>query len=162
MTGAGAGVGRPVLGSGGADLGEAVAAVDALVAELQAGWDTRDADLSNRHFAADVLWGSPFGAVLQGYETLHEIHVRLKQEGRGGPSARYEVAGVLSPTPDVILAQVRRVALGPDGEPVPPRLPGAGGSGPFSEMALYALVRRDGEWWLAAGQNTLILPPPGG
>jgi hypothetical protein len=24
----------------------------------------------------------------------------------------------------------------------------------FSEMALYVLVRREGHWWLAAGQNT--------
>lgn len=153
---------RPVLGARGVEPGEAAVAVDALVAELQAGWDTHDADLTNRHFATDLLWGSPFGAVLQGYEPLHQIHVRLKQEGRGGPSSRYEVAAVLSPAPDVVVAQVRRVAFGPDGEPVPPRLPGADGSGTFSEMALYVLVRRDGEWWLAAGQNTLVLPPPGG
>jgi hypothetical protein len=31
----------------------------------------------------------------------------------------------------------------------------------FSEMALYVLVRRGGTWWLAAGQNTPMLPPPG-
>ena len=153
---------RPVLGDRGVEPREAAAAVDALVAELQAGWDTRDADLTNRHFATDLLWGSPFGAVLQGYEPLHQIHVRLKQEGRGGPSSRYEAVAVLSPAPDVVVAQVRRVALGPDGAPVAPRPPAADGSGTFSEMALYVLARRDGEWWLAAGQNTLVLPPPGG
>ena len=159
--GAGAGAGRPVLEEGGVEPGEAAAAVDALVAELQAGIDTRDADVYNRHFAADVLWGSPFGAVLQGYERLHRIHVRLNAGQRGGPASRYEVAAVLSPAPDVIVTHVRRVALGPDGAPVPPQPPASDGSGTFSEMALYVLVRRDGQWWLAAGQNTLVLPPPG-
>ena len=153
---------RPVLADGGVPAEDAAAAVAALVAELQEGIDARDAGVYNRHFAADVLWGSPFGATVEGYARLHAIHVRLNQEQRGGPASRYEVAGVLSPAPDVILAQVRRVALGADGAPVPPRPPGANGSGRFSEMALYVLVRRDGEWWLAAGQNTIVLPPPGG
>jgi hypothetical protein len=27
-------------------------------------------------------------------------------------------------------------------------------------MALYVLVRRDGTWWLAAGQNTPVRPAP--
>ena len=62
--------------------------------------------------------------------------------------------------PDVIVTQVRRVALGPDGEPVPPRAPGADPAGGFSEMAMYVLVRRDGQWWLAAGQNTVLQPVP--
>jgi uncharacterized protein (TIGR02246 family) len=158
---AGPGSERPVLGDGGVEPSEAAAAVDALVAELQAGIDSHDADIYNRHFATDVLWGSPFGAVLQGYEPLHQIHVRLNAEQRGGPASRYEVAAVLSPAPGVIVTQVRRVALGPDGAPVPPRPPGDGASGAFSEMALYVLVRRDGQWWLGAGQNTLVLAPPG-
>src|SRR5450631_3494503 len=54
---------------------------------------------------------------------------------RGGPLAR----------PWVALAQVRRVALDPDGQPL---TPSADLTGSFSEMALYVLVRRDGTWWL--------------
>jgi hypothetical protein len=34
---------------------------------------------------------------------------------------------------------VRRVALGPDGEPVPPRAPGTDPASAFSEMAMYVL-----------------------
>jgi uncharacterized protein (TIGR02246 family) len=160
---AGVGGGRPELAAGGVGADEARVVVDALVAELQAGIDTRDADVYNRHFADDLLWGSPFGYVLQGYEPLHAIHVRFnaQAEHRGGNSSRYEVAAVLSPAPDVIVTQVKRVALDPDGTPVPPSVPGPGASGAFSEMALYVLVRRGGDWWLAAGQNTLVLPPPG-
>lgn len=78
-----------------------------LVEELQAGWDEHDADVSSRHFADDVTWGSPFGATVDGYDQLHAIHVRLKQQGRGGPSSRYEIVRVLAPTPDVAVAHVR-------------------------------------------------------
>jgi uncharacterized protein (TIGR02246 family) len=144
---------RPTLGAEGAEAQEAIDAVARLVEELQAGWDQHDADLSNRHFAADVMWGSPFGATVQGYEELHAIHVRLKQQGRGGPSSRFEIVRVLAPAPGVAVAQVRRVALDPDGQPIEPS---DHITGPFSEMALYVLVRRGGVWWLAAGQNTPI------
>ena len=152
-----AGGDRPVLGAGGLATGGAAEAVQGLVAELQAGLDSRDADVYNRHFAADVIWGSPFGATVHGYDRLHAIHVQLKREQRGGPSSRYEIVAVLSPAPDVALAQVRRVALDPDGQPV---TPSADLTGSFSEMALYVLVRRDGTWWLAAGQNTPVQPVP--
>jgi PPOX class F420-dependent enzyme/OxyR family protein/uncharacterized protein (TIGR02246 family) len=148
---------RPALDLGGAAAREAADAAARLVAELQAGWDQRDADVTNRHFAADLLWGSPFGATVHGYEPLHAIHLRLKQQGRGGPASRFELVTVMSPAPGVAVAQVRRVALGPGGQPVPPS---ADLTGAFSEMALYVLVRRGGTWWLAAGQNTPVQPPP--
>lgn len=151
---------RPTL-----DVDENVAreghdAVDRFVQELQAGWDRHDAEISNRHFAQNVLWGSPFGETVHGYEPLHAIHTRLKAQGVGGPSARFELLRVLVPTPDVAIAQIRRVALPPSAEPETAAAVGAGNSRVFSEMALYVLVRRGGEWWLAAGQNTPIRDLP--
>lgn len=59
---------RPTLAVDDAATQEAREAVAHLVEELQAGWDDNDADLSNRPFADDILWGSPFGATVQGYE----------------------------------------------------------------------------------------------
>lgn len=144
---------RPTLGTEGVEAQEAIGAVARLVEELQTGWDQHDADLSNRHFAADVMWGSPFGATVHGYEELHTIHVRLKQQGRGGLSSRFEVVRALAPAPGVAVAQVRRVALDSDGQPIEPS---DDVTGSFSEMALYVMVRRGGVWWLAAGQNTPI------
>ncbi len=150
--GAGSARERPALGATGARAEAAHRAVARLVAELQEGYDRQDADVSNRHFAADLIWGSPFGATVTGCEELHAIHARLKERGVGGPASRYEIVQTLSPAPGVAVAHVRRVALDRGGNPAPEGDSSAG----FSEMALYVLVRRGGTWWLAAGQNTPI------
>ena len=130
-------------------------AIAAFVSELQQGWDQCDASISNRRFAADVAWGSPYGATVNGYNQLHAIHTRLKQQGTGGAASRYEIKRAFAVSDDVIIAHVARYALDPEGHPIEPS---SNTSGAFSEMALYVLVRRDGTWWLAAGQNTPIRP----
>ena len=124
-------------------------------AELQKGGDTLDADVYDRSFADDVLWGSPYGATLTGFAPLNAIHHRLMGASgdavdpdappAGAPASMFEVVTVQAPAPGVVVAQIRRQAVA------------AGG---FSEMALYVLVERDGEWWLAAAQNTPIRPAP--
>jgi uncharacterized protein (TIGR02246 family) len=129
------------------------AAVDSLVAELQEGIDRSDADVYNRHFAADVIWGSPYGALVSGYDQLHAIHERLHRNRPVGRS-RYVTERVLTPVPGVAVAQVRREALDDRGEPIDP-------ADSFHEMATYVLIRRDDEWWLVAGQNTPIRPGMG-
>jgi uncharacterized protein (TIGR02246 family) len=149
---------RPLLEIGEGNAREARDAMTLLVAELQAGLDCDEADTYDSRFAADILWGSPFGATVRGYEPLHAIHVRMHQRpggGPAGPSSRFEVVHVLVPSPDVAIAQVRRVALDGAGHAVEPTFDT---TKPFSEMALYVLVRRDGTWWLAAGQNTPVRP----
>jgi uncharacterized protein (TIGR02246 family) len=145
---------RPTLSTPGAD-DEAVAVAARFVAELQQGIDEHDAVVYNRHFAVDVAWGGPFGAVVRGFEPLHAIHQRLQATRAGGPASLYEVISVVAPTEDVVLAHVARRTLDAAGEPLPPL---ADDTHPFSEMALYVLVHRDGNWWLAAGQNTPIRP----
>ena len=149
---------RPALDLGDGATIDATGAAGALAAELQAGLETRDAGLFNRHFAADIVWGSPFGATVHGYDELHAIHVWLNKIRRGGDRSRFEVVDVLAPAPGVAVAQIRRTALDEAGRPVEPSSDLAKA---FSEMALYVLVRRGGTWWLAAGQNTPVLPPPG-
>jgi uncharacterized protein (TIGR02246 family) len=139
----------------GIDNPAAEAAVQAFAAGLQAGHDQRDAEVLNRQFAADVIWGSPFGALVEGYDQLHPIHVRFQQKPRTGPAFRYRVHHVMAISDDVAVAHIARLAMGSDGNPRPPS---SAPDQPFSEMAMYVLVRRDGQWWLAAGQNTPIRP----
>ncbi|NYH80576.1 uncharacterized protein (TIGR02246 family) [Actinopolyspora biskrensis] len=118
----------------------AEAAVERFAAELQEGLDTGDAETYDRSFAADVMWGSPYGKVLGDVEELLDTHRRL-MAAAVAPSSRFGVVRVLAPAPGVAIAHIRRQAVGEGG---------------FSEMALYTLIERDGRWWLAAAQNTPI------
>ena len=149
---------RPALDPRGTPAA-ATHAVERLVAELQEGLDQGDPDIYNRHFAADVIWGSPFGATVAGYEQLHAIHTMLMQRAVGGSASRIEIVHTVSPAPGVVLAQARRIALDEEGNPLPE--PDEGAHGAFSETVLYVLVRRHGTWWLAAGQNTIFQPSAG-
>jgi uncharacterized protein (TIGR02246 family) len=143
---------RPTIGQ--PDHDESNAVVGALVAELQAGWDAHDAEITDRRLSADVAWGSPYGATVHGFETLSAIHRKLKRENAGGRASRYRIDRVLPVSADVIVAHVARDALDADGNPIPI----SDDKAVFSEMAMYVLVRRDDDWWLAAGQNTLVRP----
>ena len=125
----------------------AAVAVDRLIAALQDGVDRADADAFDAQFASDVMWGSPYGATVRGFPMLNAIHHSLLAGGVAPPS-RYEVVQLMSPIQGVAIAHVRR----DDRTAVD-------GTG-FSEMAMYVLVERDGEWWLAAGQNTLVAERP--
>ncbi len=131
------------------------AEAQAFAAGLQAGYDQRDAEMLNRQFVADVIWGSPYGALVDGYEQLHPIHVRFQQQPKKGPAFRYQVRHVLVVHEDVAIAHIARLALGPGDEPLPPS---DDPDRPFCEMAMYVLIRRGGQWWLAAGQNTPMRP----
>ena len=134
---------RPALG-----LSRASDPIDAFVQELQSAIDTGDAALFNRHFAQDVLWGSPFGAVAAGYDQIHDIHSRMFASVvpvKG--AARYMVEHARFLTEDVAIAYVRRLSMQRSVPPSPDQ-PGA-----FDELALLVLVRRDDQWWLAAAQH---------
>jgi uncharacterized protein (TIGR02246 family) len=143
--------GRPVMDAFSSDAESARAAatdaVDQLVAGLQDALNRGDADAYDRQFAADVLWGSPYGATVRGFAELNPIHHWLM--GRhAAPPSRYRVVQLMCPLPGVAIAQVRRDDLTEQADKR------------FSEMAMYVLIKRDAQWWLAAGQNTPIADPP--
>jgi pyridoxamine 5'-phosphate oxidase family protein len=139
----------------GVDSTEAEAAVESFVVGLQAGHDKRDAEILNRQFASDIIWGSPYGAIIDGYDMLHPIHVGFQRNPSDKPPFRYAARHVLALSDDIVVAHIARLALDGQGEPLPPS---ADLDQPFSEMAMYVLVRREGQWCVAAGQNTPMRP----
>jgi uncharacterized protein (TIGR02246 family) len=130
---------RPTLHATDTDAIDRVVAED-FAAGLQQALATNSADDYGAAFAQDVLWGSPYGATVDGFPALNAIHHRLHRENVAPPS-RFEVVSSRMTAPNVVVAQIQRQAIE---------------SGGFSETAMYILVERDGRWWLAAGQNTPI------
>ncbi|MBJ7289677.1 SgcJ/EcaC family oxidoreductase [Williamsia sp.] len=126
---------RPAL-----DTGRDHDAVAGLLEHLQHGHDTGNADTYDLTFADDVLWGSPKGEVLNGFEALNAIHRSFMHGTPAEPRSVFELAQVVAPSAGVVVAQIARRAI----------------TGGLSEMAMYVLVERDGQWWVAAGQNTPI------
>jgi uncharacterized protein (TIGR02246 family) len=141
---------RPVIA-----LENGASAVEEFVGGLQAAIDASDAGLFNRAFARDVLWGSPFGAIVEGYDEIHSIHAHMFAAAGARPSqshgggSRYQIEHARLVAEDVALAFVRRLALA---ETVVEAQPGRADA--FDELALFVLVRRGGAWWLAAGLHT--------
>ena len=125
-------------------------AVERFVSALQV---ATDAVAFNAAFAQDVLWGSPFGAVVEGYDDLHAIHAQMLTAPPPGvgdhEGSTYVTEHARRVTDDVALAFVRRLSSG--GEPGEPMV---GRPDAFDELALFVLVRHDEAWWLAAALHT--------
>lgn len=122
--------------------------VEHFIAELQEAIDTGDAELFNKHFAADILWGSPFAAIASGYEQIHAIHKKMFASVTAVKgAAKYEAEHIRFVSENVAFAYVRRTASNANasGNEVKP--------GSFDELALFILVRQNEKWWLAAAQH---------
>ncbi len=79
---------RPTLTADPDWLREARDAVDRFVAGLQAGIEAADAETYNAEFGEDVMWGSPYGATVIGYDALHSIHLGMFGRGVAVAGAR--------------------------------------------------------------------------
>src|SRR5690349_13848474 len=118
-----------------------------IVTDTETAFNTHDADLLVAHFAADVTTVGVTGAVLRGRDEALETSRRLFAGPLADQYARYEVDEVRFLGDDVAL--VRKLATATDAEGVDLDLD-------HTMVAHYVLARRDGRWWVALRQNTLI------
>ncbi len=113
-----------------------------------------DATDFNRQFANDVVWGSPSGYVISGFDELHALHQRFFTGAMKTNLSRFTLVNLVLYDPCLAVVHVRRDAIDAEDRIIDP----AAQPDPliFHEIAMYVLVKRDGTWWLAAGQNTPI------
>lgn len=122
--------------------------IEDFISELQDAIDTGDVELFNKRFARDILWGSPFAAIASGYEQIYSIHKQMFASVtpvKGG--AKYEVEHIRFVSERVAIAYIRRIAKIQNVTNLEIK------SGSFDELALFVLVKENGQWWLTAAQH---------
>jgi uncharacterized protein (TIGR02246 family) len=136
-----------IAGPQGREHDQDVRAIRDVVADIETGFNTNDAELCVEHFAEDAWSVGVTGVRVAGGPALLAAH----RAGLAGPLreqyARYRVGEVNFLRPDVAIAQKYATAVDPDGRPV-----GAG----HAMIALYVLVKDGARWRVAARQNTLV------
>ena len=117
-----------------------------IVQDVEDGFNHNDASLLTEHMAEDAVVGNAVGVFLEGRAAIDESNRR----GLAGPladaTAHYEVSGVALLAPDVAVAQKRAWSTPAD----------ATAGKPPEMVAQYVFARRDGRWWIARRQNTLV------
>lgn len=139
---------RPALATAGpAGRPGDVAAIEALVADVERAINTGDVDLAVEHFAADASVVDVAGRSRRGWPELREAHEAFFAGPLGDLRVAYRLEDVTFLGPEVAIARQASYALGADGERLAPE-PGM--------VATYVLARRHGRWWVANRQNTLV------
>ncbi|MFC9662781.1 SgcJ/EcaC family oxidoreductase [Nocardia sp. NPDC127606] len=124
-----------------------IAAIRRIITDTQTAYNTNDAELMTAQFTANAVVGNAVGMLISGRDALLDANRRglagfLKDE-----YVRYDVVDVTFLRPDVAIAHKTARATTADGALIDTEP---------AMVALYVLVKQDGQWWTAARQNTLV------
>jgi uncharacterized protein (TIGR02246 family) len=139
---------EPTVLSDVADHAPDIAEIRRVVADIETGFNTNDAELAVAHFAADATATTATGVRVTGRDALLDAHRTGLAGALADQFARYEVVEVTFPRPDVALAHKRAWATDEHGTDLDVG---------HAMVALYVLVREGGRWWIAARANTLVV-----
>ncbi|WP_328327625.1 SgcJ/EcaC family oxidoreductase [Kribbella sp. NBC_00382] len=127
-----------------------VDAIIALVATVEEAQSKEDADTFLALFREDALWVTGHGKRLYGLDTIAEFTRRVLPGATTDSYATYTPDHLLFVRPDIAVVNVnQRYAQRPGSTA---ELPVETGS------PVYFLAKDDGEWRIAAAQNTVVVP----
>lgn len=125
-----------------------VEAIVALVARVEHAQQNELPDAFMAEFSRrDPVWTTAHGMRLSGWDTISEFTHKVLPGAMQESTATYEVVRILFVRPDVAAVNVHQRPVTLDGRPVPDIPEGR----PF-----YVLAKDDGEWRIAAAQNTQV------
>ncbi|GAA3679791.1 SgcJ/EcaC family oxidoreductase [Lentzea roselyniae] len=99
-------------------------------------------------FREDAIWTTAHGKRLTGRDEIASFTRKVLPGAMKEALATYEVTHVLFIRPDVAAVKIRQRPVKLDGTPITDQNEGS---------PLYVLSKEDGEWKIAAGQNTVVL-----
>ena len=124
--------------------------VSDLVAELEKAWNAADGARFARPFAEDADFVNIRGELLRTREVIAKGHQTIFDTIYAGSVVRYQVAGVRTIAPAVLLGHVKATLKAPTG-PL---------AGEHRSLFTLVLVRDHTMWNIAAFHNTLITQVP--
>ena len=124
-----------------------VALIEKTVARLERAQQAEDVAAFMRLFGADPVWVTAHGKRLIGRSEISEFTRKVLPGAMKDSKARYEIAHVAFPRPDVAVVNVNQIPITLDGQ----RLQGEPEGRP-----VYVMTKEHGEWLITAGQNTQV------
>ncbi len=124
------------------------AEIEKLVATVQHAQQNELAEEFINLFREDAIWTTAHGKRLTGRDEIGSFTRHVLPGATKESTATYEVVHVVFIRPDVAAVKIRQRPVKPDGTPITDQNEGS---------PLYVLSKEDGEWRIAAGQNTIVL-----
>jgi uncharacterized protein (TIGR02246 family) len=125
-----------------------IAEIEKLVATVQHAQQNELAEDFINLFREDAIWTTAHGKRLTGRDEIGAFTRKVLPGATKLGTATYEVAHVVFIRPDVAAVKIRQRPVKPDGTPDTEENEGS---------PLYVLSKEDGQWKIAAGQNTKVL-----
>ncbi|MFC3890312.1 SgcJ/EcaC family oxidoreductase [Lentzea rhizosphaerae] len=125
-----------------------IAEIEKLVATVQHAQQNELAEEFIDQFREDAIWTTAHGKRLTGRDEIATFTRQVLPGATKLGTATYEVVHVVFIRPDVAAVKIRQRPFKPDGTPATDENEGS---------PLYVVSKEDGQWKIAAGQNTKVL-----
>jgi uncharacterized protein (TIGR02246 family) len=145
-----------------------VDAIVALVASIEHAQQNALPDAFMDAFRQDAIWTTAHGKRLTGFEEISTFTHQVLPGSIGQPvTATYEADYILFIRPDIAAVKIRQRPTTRDGQPLDevfsghpdPAALAASHPDAVPGTPMYVLAKDDGQWRIAAAQNTKVLDP---
>ncbi|NEW39513.1 SgcJ/EcaC family oxidoreductase [Nocardia cyriacigeorgica] len=137
----------PVVEDTSVDHTADIAAIEQLVADVETGYNTNDAELMISGFTANASAGNAVGTVITGRDALLDAGRRGLAGFLKNEYVHYEVTDITFLRPDIAIAHKAARATTADGTLI---------DEDPAMVALYVLVKENNRWWVATRHNTPV------